>query len=422
MSTSFSTTPLSNEMPTVTTAVRSKKLAVLVSATAMMGLGFGFLALTSVFIRPLEAEFGWTRAEVSFSYAAATAGMALGGVFWGRISDRVGIRSLMAIGGAGIVLPAFFMAIVQSLWQLYLANLVLGGLGFAVLYTPMLSATSEWFERRQGLAVGIVTAGGALGQGVLPFAANVLIDSVGWRLAFLGLAIGSLVGASLALPQITRPGRTSTTARSATSSDASSSPGETVHLVLLAVAGFLCCTCMGVPMVHMANFVGAVCASPSLGATSLLVAMLFGTAGRIWFGYIADRIGYLPSYALASAIQTACVFLYPLLGDGTSFLVLSAVFGFGFAGNMTCLILCVREAVPPQRFGGSLGLTLLIAWIGMGVGGYAGGALFDMTLSYTLSFAMAGAAGVLNLATIGAAMIWARRRRGLPLQRLPRAG
>jgi predicted MFS family arabinose efflux permease len=91
---------------------------------------------------------------------------------------------------------------------------------------------------------------------------------------------------------------------------------------------------------------------------------------------------------------------YPLLGDGASLIALSAVFGFGFAGNMTCLILCIKEAVPAHRFGGALGLTMMIAWFGMGVGGYAGGVLFDTYLSYTLAFALAGLMGIGNLLTL----------------------
>jgi len=165
---------------------------------------------------------------------------------------------------------------------------------------------------------------------------------------------------------------------------------------------------MGVPLVHLASYVGMICGSPAIGATSLLVAMLFGAAGRVCFGLVADRVGNLPSYALASAIQTARVVAYPLLGDRMSLLALSALFGFGFAGNMTCLVLCVRDAVPVQRFGGALGIVMLVAWAGMGAGGYAGGALFDFYLSYTLSFALAGVAGLLNLTMIGTMMI-ARR-------------
>jgi MFS family permease len=399
-------------------SARWRRVLVVAGATAGMAVGFGALALISVFMRPLESEFGWSRAETSLAYAIATVGMAIGGLVWGWVSDRVDIRVLIAIGGTGMALPLLAMGMVNSLWQLYLAHLVLSGLGFAVLYAPLLTATGEWFERQRGLAVGIVTAGGALGQGVLPFLSNLLIDQLGWRLAFasVGLAMSSTL--VLTLPFVTRPEAAKATSMAAVYRATHQQSRERLQLATLALAAFLCCACMGVPLVHLASFVGMVCGSPAIGATSLLVAMLSGAIGRVCFGLIADRLGYLPSYALASAVQTACVAAYPLLGDGASLLALSAVFGFGFAGNMTCLVLCVRDLVSASRFGSALGLVMLVAWAGMGVGGYAGGLLFDITLGYALSFALAGVAGVLNLATIGALMVM-RRMPGSPSQGSP---
>src|SRR4029077_8978392 len=84
---------------------------------------------------------------------------------------------------------------------------------------------------------------------------------------------------------------------------ASAAEYETV--ALLALAAYLCCACMGGPLVHMASFVGSVCGSPAIGATSLLIAMIFGAIGRVCFGVAADRLGALTSYAMASATQTA---------------------------------------------------------------------------------------------------------------------
>ena len=74
-------------------------------------------------------------------------------------------------------------------------------------------------------------------------------------------------------------------------------------------------------------------------------------------------------------------------------MALSALFGLGFAGNMTCLSPCVRDVVPASRFGGAMGAVMMVAWAGMAAGGYVGGVLFDLSLSYTLSFVVAGAAG-----------------------------
>jgi MFS family permease len=365
-------------------------------------------------MRPLEVEFGWSRADTSLAYAVAAVGMASGGLVWGWVSDRANMRILLAIGGSGMVLSILGMAAVHALWQLHLAHLVLSGFGFAVLYAPLLSATGEWFDRHRGVAVGIVTAGGALGQGVLPFVGNMLIDGVGWRFAFLSLAVLTLIALAFALPHVTRPDGSKACADAVPDTTAGGPRGAGFRLLVLSIAAFLCCACMGVPLVHLASFVGAVCGSPAIGATSLLVAMLFGAGGRVFFGLIADRIGYLPTYALASATQTVCVVAYPLLGDSLSLLALSAVFGFGFAGNMTSLVLCVRDAVPVRRFGTALGTVMLVAWAGMGAGGYAGGVLFDTYQSYSVPFMLAGAAGLLNLIAIGTMMRMGRRARRQP--------
>ena len=371
-----------------------------VGGTVGMALGFGCLALISVFMQPLEAAFGWSRGEVSLGYGIVSVGMAVGGLVWGRLSDRLDIRLLLAVGGSGMVLSLLALAATQTLWHFYAANLVLGGFGFAVLYAPLVSAPGEWFVHRRGLAIGVVTAGGAAGQGVLPYLASILIRDLGWRFAFLVLGGIVLVSLALALPQVRRPRGAGPRVSAAAMALGPQRAGERTALAILAVAAFMCCVCMGVPLVHLASFVGALCGSPELGATSLLIAMLSATVGRVCFGTLADRIGYLPSYALASAVQTGCVLAYPLLGDSVSLLTLSAVFGFGFAGNMTCLILCVRETVAASRFGGALGMVMLVAWAGMGAGAYAGGLLFDAFASYALAFALAGAAGGLNLVAL----------------------
>lgn len=368
-------------------------------ATTAMAFGFGALALPSVFTRPLEVEFGWSRADLSLVYTLSTVGMALGGLVWGRLSDRFAPRLFLTFGSAAMVAALGVFTLAQSLWHFYAASLVLGGLGFACLYAPVLSVTALWFERRRGLAMGIVTAGGALGQGVMPYTANLLIDSVGWRPAYGILAAATMLALGLLLPAVRPP---ASAAAAPMQAGAAQSAGEArpSPVPMLAAAAFLCCACMGFPLVQLASFVTAVCGSSDLGSTSLLVAMLFGTVGRVAFGLLADRIGNLAAYATASAAQTACVAIYPMLDDRLGLLALSAVFGFGFAGNMTCLILCVRELVPAARFGRAIGAVMLVAWAGMGVGGYLGGLAYDGFASYTPAFLIAFAAGVANLAIL----------------------
>ena len=258
------------------------------------------------------------------------------------------------------------------------------------------------FRNRRGLVMGIVTAGGALGQGLLPFAGHIMIDVFGWRLAFAGIGAAMLASLALTLPALRWPSGTRAPITSTNGSPANAVSRQRLTIAFLGTAAFLCCVCMGVPLVHMASFVGMICGSQAIGVTSLLIAMLSGALGRVCFGAAADRIGPLASYAIASSIQTTCVLLFPLFENSVSFMVLSVVFGFGFAGNMTCVSLCVREAVPANRFGGALGVVMMIAWAGMASGGYLGGVLFDAASNYTFSFILAGAAGALNLLVIGA--------------------
>jgi len=389
-----------------TTRISGRGVLVVLAATAAMAMGFGGLGLVTVFMGPMEADLGWSRSDTSLGYALSTAGMALGGLFWGRLSDRTDVRLLLALGGAGMVAPLLTMSMLHSLLLFYIAHVIYGGLGFSVLYSPLLSTSGEWFPDRRGLVMGVVTAGGAAGQGLLPFFANSLINAFGWRWAFVGIACTLLAALALALPVLRWPQGTRAPVANCAGAPDMAPRAETTAITLLALAAFLCCTCMGIPVVHMANFIGAVCASPSVGVTSLVIAMIAGAVGRVCFGFVADRIGPLTTYAVASAIQTACVMAFPAIGSSLSFMMLSAVFGFGFAGNMTCLSLCVRQAVPASRFGGALGAVMMIAWAGMAAGGYVGGVLFDLWQSYTPSFVLAAMSGILNLAVLGASSLF----------------
>ncbi len=382
---------------------------VVVAATLVVALGFGGLGLITVFMAPMEAELGWSRSDTSLAYVFSTAGMAIGGVWWGRLSDRVDVRWLLALGAAGMAGALLAMSALRSLPLFYLAHLVYGGLGFSVLYAPLLSTSGEWFPERRGLVMGIVTAGGAAGQGLLPFFASLAIKAFGWRWAFVEVGSAMLVVLALTLPWLRWPQGFRPPAGVAADAPARTRR-ETTTVAMLAIAAFFCCMCMGVPVVHLAGFVSAVCGSASAGATSMVVAMITGAVGRVFFGSIADRIGPLKAYAAASFVQTVCIVAFPALRDGWSLMALSALFGLGFAGNMTCLSLCVRDAVPASRFGGAMGAVMMIAWAGMAAGGYTGGVLFDLSLSYTPSFVVAGAAGVLNLAVLAALQLMRGQR------------
>src|SRR3954447_6162996 len=88
----------------------SRGVLVVLAATVAMAMGFGGLGLASVFMGPMEADLGWSRSYTSLGYASSTAGMAIGGLVWGRLSDRSDIRLLLGIGGVGMAGSVLAMA------------------------------------------------------------------------------------------------------------------------------------------------------------------------------------------------------------------------------------------------------------------------------------------------------------------------
>jgi len=143
----------------------------------------------------------------------------------------------------------------------------------------------------------------------------------------------------------------------------------------------------------------------------VLVIYIAGFFGRIAFGKLTDLISGPWAYLSASAIQTALIFWFTQLDSVGAFYALAIALGFGMNAVMTCLMVCVREMTPVHVRGVSTGMVLLFGWIGMGLGGYQGGYLFDQTGSYTLSYANAVLAGVVNMIIVAALLYYRARKR-----------
>jgi MFS family permease len=360
-----------------------------------MASGFGVISTVAPLMQPLENEFGWLRADMSGAYTLASLGAAMGGLFWGAMADRFDTRWIAVCGalvlGSGLIL----LSRQSGLPAVQITYLVMGAAGFACLYTPVITAVGAWFNEGRGLAIGVVTAGGALGQGVMPVTLQHLLDAVGWRTACVVIGLAYLVGLAPVMLLLSKPEVRGTALKAGQGRSWNLSPH--VSVALLALAAVLCCTCMAVPLVHLLPYLIGAGQSPTSAATVVLAIMLTGTVA---FGALADRVGGLASYALAAAIQSATVYMLVGAESVVSLYIIALVFGFGFSGVMTCLIVCVREAVPARSYGFATAVVGMAAWFGMGTGGYLGGYCFDATKAYEASFAGAAAAGTVNLALL----------------------
>jgi MFS family permease len=364
----------------------------------------------SVFFLPFEAEFGWARADIALINSIGLIGLAIGGVLMGSVADRAPIR-LVALAGAIAVGGAVCLAAAaDQLWQFYGIFLVAGIFG-AGLFTPLIALVGGWFPAGAGLAIGIASAGQAVGQGGVPFIAAFLIEAFGWRGAFLALGAFSLV-AMIPLALLVRE-----PPRPAAGGTAREEPPPPLPPLLvtawLSAAVVLCCTCMAVPLMHLVPLIqGHHIAAPDASGV-LLVMLVAAIFGRIAFGRLADMIGPIPAYLTASLWQTAAVFAFTGIEHLHHFYLFAPIYGFGYAGVMTALLVTARVLTPAKRRATLMGVVIGFAWLGHGLGGFQGGYFYDLTGHYTVSFANAALAGVLNLALVGALLLAVRRRRPL---------
>lgn len=362
-----------------------------VVCTAMVAMAFGAVGTVAVFLEPLAAEFAWSRADVSAAYAVATIATGLGGIAMGHFADRMPVRRVALCGALVPGLAFIFLSQMQSRVELYTLHALMGLVGVGAVMAPLNSLASLWLARNPGLAIGIVSAGGAAGQGLVPYFVRHVIVTDGWRQAYLTLGL-LFIAIMVPLAWLLRDAP-----RAAGVHQSSAGQGSTRLLALLSVAAALCCVCMGTPLVHVVTLGSDRGLAGGDAAGLLAVMMIFGMAGRVAFGRIADRLGSLQTYLAASAGQTALAFLFPYAGSGAQLYALSALFGLVFSGVMTSFLTCAREYAPAGTTGRSIGIVMFFAWVGMATGAWQGGLFYDLCGTYYESFANASLAGAANL-------------------------
>jgi MFS family permease len=173
-------------------------------------------------------------------------------------------------------------------------------------------------------------------------------------------------------------------------------------MVLLCVAGVGCCVAMAMPQVHIVAYCGDLGFGPARGAEMLAAMMGFGIISRIASGFIADRIGSLQTLLIGSVLQGVALFLYLWFDGLISLYVISALFGLFQGGIVPMYAIIVREHFSPAETGIRVGIVLMATLIGMAVGGWLSGVIFDLTGSYRAAFLNGLAWNMLN----GGIVLW----------------
>ncbi|HSE92833.1 MAG TPA: MFS transporter [Methylomirabilota bacterium] len=371
-------------------------------------VGMGALFSMGIFLKPIEESMGWSRTGISTIALINWIAMGLGSLVWGALSDRYGGRVVVLGGGALLGLGLVLSSQVTALWQLYVTFGVTVGFAVGAFYAPLTATATRWFVAKRGLAVALVSAG--IGFGVLTISplARWLSSAADWRVAMIVLGdLAWLVILPAAL-FVREPGPGEAPAAAPVSDgsagDCDFSRAEVARspqFWALALTHFACCAAHSGPIFHMVTHAIDQGLASMVAATVLSVSGLASIGGRVATGLLADRFSAKRTLIVGLGLQAVMIFLYLFAQSAPAFYGLALVFGIAYGGVMPLYALLVRESFGEKVMGTAYGGVFLISTLGMGLGSFAGGWLYDVLGSYGWLFvsstAIGAAAAVLAL-------------------------
>ena len=375
----------------------------LVAALALGTIGSIGMWSFVVALPSVQATFGVARGDASLPFTLTMVGFGLGGVVMGRFADRYGIVWPVVTGALALGAGYALSGIATSITQFAVAQGLIG-LGSSATFGPLMSDISHWFARRRGIAVALASCGNYLAGTLWPPVVQHFIASEGWRATQIAIGVLCVVTMLPLVLAMRRPTPRSSAHASAAASGPAHSLGVSPNtlMVLLCIAGVGCCVAMAMPQVHIVAYCGDLGYGPARGAEMLAAMMGFGIISRIASGFIADRIGSLQTLLIGSVLQGVALFLYLWFDGLVSLYVISALFGLFQGGIVPMYAIIVREHFSPAETGTRVGIVLMATLIGMALGGWLSGVIFDLSGSYRAAFLNGLAWNMLN----GGIVLW----------------
>ena len=380
----------------------------------LMTLGGGSMYVVSVVLPEVQRDFGVSRADASLPYTLMMLGFGAGGLAMGKLADKWGVHVALWIGAVGVGSGFVLAGMSPNIWLFALAHgLLMGLFGSSSTFAPLLADTSLWWNKRRGIAVAVCASGNYLAGSIWPALAQQGVETMGWRNTYIWIGIVCGLGmATLAFLMRQRPPVLAVAAPGSLQSVASEKPfGLSVNTAhaLLCVAGVACCVAMAMPQVHIVAYCTDLGFGAARGAEMLSIMLACGIVSRLVSGAICDRIGGLKTLVLGSVLQGVALLLFLPFDGMVSLYVISALFGLFQGGIVPSYAIIVREYFPAQRAGVLVGAVIMATMIGMALGGWMSGKVFDLTGSYHAAFVNGVMWNALNL-SIALYLLWRLKR------------
>lgn len=361
----------------------------------------------------VQADFGVDRADASLPYTLTMLGFALGNLVVGRVVDRFGVTVALILAALVIAAGMGMSALSPSVFVLSVAQFIVG-LGTAASFGPLIADVSLWFLRRRGIAVAIAASGNYLSGAIWPVVLAGILAEQGWRAVYVVLAAVTLaVMIPLALflrRRLPLEARTHADNLSQLRAQAAGFPPRLLAL-MLGVAGIGCCVAMSMPQVHIVSFCVDLGYGPAVGGQMLSLMLLGGVVSRLISGLVADQLGGVRTLLIGSSLQCLALFLYLPFDGMVSLYVISAIFGLSQGGIVPSYALVVREYMPSAEAGRRVGFVMMMTILGMALGGWMTGWIYDVTGSYQMAFINGIVWNFLNIGIMVAILMRTRPRR-----------
>ena len=382
--------------------------SVAVLAAIVLGInnGFTFAGITvfdSSIIDALGIEVGALKLRDTYTYLAA----ALFAPLMGALADRIGAKSLLIIGSALLAMVFFLYSKIGSTAEIYGLHVMMGvGLATGGLMMCVV-LVSRWFDRRRGLALGILVAGSSLGNALLPQLNTALIDAYGWRDAFLWVAIAPVLSALIVLFLIREPPRPTATSAASGGADAFGLTfAETLRSPAFWLTGAIAFTTffslMGLSANLMLHMEYDLALPPERADDALLILFVTAFVSKLAAGIGSDRLGVKPILVAGIGLMVVGV---GMMTPMSSTWVWPGVFalGLGWGGLYTLIQLLPSHLFGTRALGKILGTITILETLGGATGPFLIGRLYDVFGNYQAAFFLV--IGMLSIALLSAMLL-----------------
>ena len=340
-----------------------------------------------VVLPALETEFNIDRGNASLLYATTMVGFGLGNFLIGKITDKIGIRIPIVIAIITLILSYLLATISKEFWQLLILQVFMG-LAAATFFGPSMADIGNFFETRRGLAVSIIASANYVAGASWPLVISYFLNFSDWRDVYLYIALICLI---IMVPLVLIL-KNNIASHSDTSLNSNFQNHKFNNLSsrklqnLLMLAGVGCCVAMAMPQVHIV----ALCVDSgfglNVGAEVLSVMLFSGMISRVAFGFLSDKIGPIFTLFIGSLLQMLALVFFIPFDSQFSLYIVSLMFGLSQGGIVPAYAMIVRKYLPLSEVGERVGLVIMATIVGMGLGGWMSGEIYDLTQSYKLAF------------------------------------